>query len=210
MPINRLLIWIALFFPPALAPLAPAAASAGLTPPQQVVEKVSDGLMRVLREDRQLLANDPGFVYRLVDELLIPNIDTARVSALVLGPVWRQTSPAQREAFADAFKEMLIRSYATAINELSEWDIQFLPMSLASDQRDALVRTRILRPSGNPVAVDYRMVRQGERWLAYDVAIEGVSLLANYRSTFVRLAREKGVDGLIQDLAERNADRARS
>ncbi len=184
----------------------PAEASPGLSPPQEVVDRVSSDLMRVLREDRHLLEDDPGFVYRLVDELFLPNVAVDRVAALVLGPVWRQASPSQRVAFAEEFKHMLIRTYATAVNELSEWDIQYLPMSLNPDQNEALVRTQILRPSGNPISVDYRMMRRDGRWLAYDVSIEGVSLLVNYRSTFVRLAREKGLDGLIRDLAQRNAD----
>ncbi|MEY6431778.1 ABC transporter substrate-binding protein [Thioalkalicoccus limnaeus] len=196
-----LLILLALIWLPGPAATQP------LTAPQQVVEKVSDELMRVLREDRQLIERDPEYVYRLVDERFLPHVDFERVSALVLGPVWREASPAQREAFGEEFKHMLIRSYAAAVNELSEWEIQYLPMSLDPDARNAIVRTRILRRGGQPTAVDYRMVRRGERWLAYDVSIEGVSLLANYRSSFVRLARERGIDGLIADLADRNLER---
>ncbi|AGA89006.1 ABC-type transport system involved in resistance to organic solvents, auxiliary component [Thioflavicoccus mobilis 8321] len=186
----------------------PLAADPGLTPPQQVIERVSDGLRRVLREDRDRLASDPQYVYRLVDELLVPNIDVARLSALALGPVWREATPAQREAFAEELKRTLIRTYATAVDALGEWQIQYLPTPFEPDQERAVVRTRIRRPGGEPISVDYRMARRGERWLAYDVAIEGVSLLVNYRSTFVRLAREKGVDGLIEELARHNAERA--
>jgi len=184
----------------------PAWGSADLSPPQQVVERVSERLMRVLREDRELLERDPTSVYRLVDELLLPNVAVDRASVLALGPVSRQTTPAQREAFAEEFKKMLIRTYATAVDELSEWEIRYLPIDLTPEQRETTVRTRILRPGGKPIAVDYRMLRRDGRWLAYDVSIEGVSLLINYRSTFVRLAREKGIDGLIQHLAEHNAN----
>jgi phospholipid transport system substrate-binding protein len=193
-----------------LAWAVPLAASPGLTPPQQVVEAVSEGLRQVLREDRDLLDKDPQYVYRLVDELLVPNVDVVRVSALVLGPVWREATPSQRDAFAEQFKRMLVRTYATAVNELSEWQIQYLPIRMEPDQDKVLVRTRIMRAGGEPVSVDYRMARRGERWLAYDVSIDGVSLLVNYRSNFVRLAREKGIDGLIQDLAQHNAERAGS
>ena len=73
-----------------------------------------------------------------------------------------------------------------------------------------MVRTRVLYPGGDPIEVDYPMHRRSGRWLAYDVAIAGISLLANYRSTFVRMARQKGIDGLIAGLAARNAGKAMS
>lgn len=188
----------------------PLAAEPGLSPPQQVIERVSDGLRQVLREDRDRLANDPQYVYQVVDELLVPHVDLGRSSALALGPIWREASPAQREAFAEEFKRMLVRTYATAVDELGEWQIQFLPTPQAPDQERALVRTRIQRGGGQPISVDYRMVHRNGHWLAYDVSIEGVSLLVNYRSTLVRLARERGVDGMIEELARHNLERAGS
>lgn len=184
-----------------------ATAADGLSGPQKVVQRVSDGLMKVLREDRSLLENDPKYVYRLVDELFVPNVDLDRVSALVLGPYWRRASIRQREAFAHAFKEMLIRTYASAVNELSEWEIRYLPLRLQPGDNEVVVRTKIMRSGGDPIQVDYRMHKRDGRWLAYDVSVAGVSLLTNYRSTFIALARQKGLDGLIADLSARNATR---
>jgi phospholipid transport system substrate-binding protein len=180
-----------------------------LNEPQQVVQRVSDELRRVLREDRHLLQNDPRYVHRLVDELFMPNVDYRRVCAMVLGPFWKRASVEQRQAFGEEFKQLLIHTYATAVNELSEWEIRYLPLPLDRGDKDVLVRTQVMRPGGEPVDVNYRMYKKGGRWLAYDVAVAGVSLLTNYRSTFVRMARKKGVDGLIDDLAARNATRAR-
>jgi phospholipid transport system substrate-binding protein len=184
-----------------------AAPARSLEGPQQVVQRVSDGLMRVLREDRGRLETDPSFIYRLVDELFLPNVDFDRVSGLVLGPFWRDASEQQREGFRREFKEMLIHTYASALNKLSEWDIRYPPLHLEAGQRDLSVPTEVLRGGAPPVEVSYRMTFDGARWRAYDVSVEGVSLLTNYRSTFVRLARQKGLDGLIQDLAQRNATR---
>lgn len=178
-----------------------------LTQPQQVIREVSDGLTRVLREDRRLLETDPAYVHRLVDELFLPNVDFDRVAALVLGPHWRQASPDQRNRFRDAFKGLLIHAYATAVNELSEWEIRFLPMRPGAGERDQVVKTQVLRPGGQPIAVDYRMVERNGRWLAYDVSVEGVSLLSAYRSSFSQMAREKGIDGLIAEIESRSATR---
>ena len=164
--------------------------------------------MQVLREDRGRLETDPTFVYRLVDELFLPNVDFDRVSAQVLGPFWRDASPAQREGFQREYKEMLIHTYASALNKLSEWEIRYPPMRVEAGQVDLSVPTQIMRPGGQPVEVNYRMAFDGTRWRAYDVSVEGISLLRSQRSAFVRLARKKGMDGLIQDLAQRNATKA--
>lgn len=187
-----------------------AVSATAVTPPegpQQVVQHVSDGLMRVLREDRGRLETDPGYVHRLVDELFLPNVDFDRVAGLVLGPYWRDASAPQREGFRREFKAMLIHTYASALNKFSEWEIRYPPLHLEPGQQDLVVPTQILRGGAPPVEVGYRMAFDGARWRAYDVTVEGVSLLTNYRSTFVRLARQKGLDGLIQDLAQRNATR---
>ena len=147
------------------------------------------------------------YVHRLVDELFLPNVDFPRVLAMVLGPYWKKATPAQRDAFGDEFEALLINTYATAVNELSEWEIRYLPLRLRREEKDVVVRTQVLYPGGKPIDVDYRMRKKSGRWLAYDVKVAGVSLLVNYRSTFVRMARQKGFDGLIEDLAARNAMR---
>jgi phospholipid transport system substrate-binding protein len=183
--------------------------AAGANGPQQVVQRVSDGLLRVLREDHNRLETDPTYVYRLVDDLFLPNVDFDRVASLVLGPFWREASTEQRDGFRREFKEMLIHTYASALNKLSEWEIRYPPLRLEPGQLDVAVPTEILRGGAPPVEVTYRMAFDGRRWRAYDVLVEGASLLVNYRSTFVRLARQKGMDGLIRDLAERNATRGR-
>lgn len=194
----------------ALSVIAFAAfASPAVSPegPQDVVQRVSNRLAEILREDGRRLHTDPAFVHRLVDELFLPNVDFDRVSGLVLGPFWPTATDEQRQGFRREFKEMLIRTYASALDKLGNWEIRFPPLHKAPGDRDLTVPTQILRPGAPPVEVSYRMSFDGSQWRAYDVSVEGVSLLASYRSTFVRMARQKGLDGLIQDLAQRNAAR---
>lgn len=196
---------LALFIPLIALPMEGAERGRGLNPPQQVIQGVSDGLMGVLREDRELLGRDPDFVHRLVDRLLLPNVDFSRVSALVLGPHWREASPTQRRAFEAAFKTLLIQTYASALDRLSTWELRFPPMRLDPDQTKTLVRTELQQPGGGPVAVDYRMAKEGGRWVAYDVLVEGVSLLASYRTQLSEIARTRGIEGLLAELDARNA-----
>jgi phospholipid transport system substrate-binding protein len=190
-----------------LAMCLAVATAQDLNPPQRVIQGVSDALMGVLRDDRDLLRNDPERIHRLVDRLFLPNVDFTRVSALVLGPHWRVATPAQREAFEEAFKVLLIQTYASALDRLSTWELRYPPMRLEPSQTRALVRTEMRQPGGTPVAVDYRMAVKGGRWVAYDVLVEGVSLLASYRAQFTEIARRRGVDGLLAELRARNGTR---
>lgn len=184
-----------------------AAAAQKLSEPQRVVETVSDGLVQVLQKEQARLKKDPKYVYQVVDELFLPNVDVDRVSALVLGRHWRIATPEQKKAFNREFKRLVTQTYATAIDEISVdgWNMIYLPTrELQGKAKRVVVRTQVSRPGSKPTSVDYSMLYNGKRWLAYDVAVEGISLLTNYRSSFGRLASEKGMDGLINDLTVRN------
>lgn len=102
---------------------------------------------------------------------------------------------------------MLVRSYATAFNELDDWQTSFLASRPGRNEKDVLVRTKISR-NGPPVAVDYRMRVTEGAWKVYDVKIEGMSLVTNYRSSFNRLMRTSGMNGLISHLSETNKEKS--
>lgn len=209
--INRLYVLSIFFLVTAFG--STVAVAQKLSPPQQVVENISDGLVRVLREQRARLNTDTDFVYEVVNELFVPNVDMNGVSALVLGRHWRAASAQQRAAFRREFTRLVTQTYATAIRELSAdgWDMIYLPTrELGGKNKRVVVRTQIARPGNRPMSVDYSMRYDGRRWLAYDVKVEGISLLNAYRSSFGRLVSQKGLDGLIQDLAARNDSKRES
>lgn len=186
--------------------LATAHAS-GLSEPQQVIESTSNEIKLILKRDRQLLQSDPTYVYKMVDQVLIPHVDLERVSILVLGRFWKKATDDQQEAFKHEFKRMLVRTYATAFNELDDWNMTYLASREGKKPDDILIRTKVTR-DGPPVAVDYRMRNQGQGWKVYDVKIEGMSLVTNYRSSFNRLIRTSGMDGLLSHLRENNNQKA--
>jgi phospholipid transport system substrate-binding protein len=174
-----------------------------LSAPQQVIEDTSNEIKLLLKRDSDLLASDPAYVYKMVDEVLVPHFDLDKISGLVLGRYWKRATGDQKETFKYEFKRMLVRTYATAFNELDDWNINFLQTRTDDKNNDVLVRTKITR-NGPPVAVDYRMRDRGEGWKVYDVKIEGMSLITNYRSSFNRLIRTDGMNGLLTHLAESN------
>lgn len=198
-----LLLWVLWVLVTATGPAA--AERVALSPPQQVIERVSDDLKRVLQTDRARLAADRAYLRRMVDELFMPNLDLEGLTRLVLGPAGRDATPAQRAAFTAAFKDLVINTYAHAVHEIGPWEVRYLPMRPGERPDRVTVRTEVQQPRGQPVAVDYRMVQRDGRWLAYDVLVEGVSLLGSYRNAFAGIARERGLDGLIVELQRRNA-----
>jgi phospholipid transport system substrate-binding protein len=170
-----------------------------LTQPQQVIESTSNEIKRLMLSESQLIASDPAYLYTLVDKVFTPYIDLERISAMVLGRSWRQTSEADREAFKQEFKRMLVRSYATAFQSQPDWEISYLPSRPGNKPNDILVRTKVAN-RGQPLKIDYRMRDSGEGWKVYDVKIEGISLVTNYRSSFKKIIRTSGVRGLIENL----------
>jgi phospholipid transport system substrate-binding protein len=184
-----------------------AGAAEPVDEPVRVVQSTADTVLGTLRQQRVNLQAEPAKVYGLVDELLVPHVDFARLSSLVLGRHWRTASSDQRERFSREFKRLLVRTYATGLLELDTWEIHYPPQRVAADADDVVVRSELLRAGAQPVPVDYRMHRADGRWRVYDVSIDGVSFASTYRNSFDAEVRQVGIDGLINRLGELNAQR---
>ena len=172
--------------------------------PQLQIQEASNRLRTVLQQDGELLMQDPGYVYRVADELLLPNIDMERMSSLVLGRHWREASSHQKQAFSAEFTRLLVRSYSAVIQESGKWEVRFPPSRLQPDSKRTVVQSEVIRPGAQPVKIDYYMYLNEDQWLAYDVKIEGISLVTNYRSSFAKVIRQKGIDGLVAALQAKN------
>jgi phospholipid transport system substrate-binding protein len=176
----------------------------GSADPKVLIQETSDELKALVRNERERLRQDPGYVQRMADEIVGSRVDFSRVSSLVLGKYWARATPEQRAAFSREFKRLLVRTYATTFLDFEDWEIRFLPMPPETRGSDVTVRTEVMHPAGPPVSVLYRLRRGEGGWKAYDVVIEGVSLVTNYRSSFAREVRRHGMDGLIRRIAELN------
>ncbi len=181
-----------------------------LAPPQKLIKDTSEEMIRILEQDRQRLIEDPEHVYRLATDILVPHVDMYRVSRLVLGKYWRRASRDQRMRFSKEFRRMLVRTYASALKQFrGQADIDFLPMRDAPGNNNVIVNTKIAHAGAQPVSVSYRMHLKRGQWLVYDVKVEGVSLVTNYRSSFAHQIRQKGLDHLILRIADLNERRVR-
>jgi len=203
-PKRHLLLLLLMFM---VMPLGAAADT--LAGPQQVIQRISDQLKGILVEHRERMDQDPAFVYQLANDVLIPHVDFSRVSSLVLGKYWRRASEQQRAEFSHQFQRLLVRTYSTAFKEFQGWEISYTPLRMNAGDQDVAVHTQVTREGAPPVDVVYRMhVKDGD-WKAYDVQIEGISLVTNYRSSFAKEVRRSGMQGLIQRITELNDRRTK-
>jgi phospholipid transport system substrate-binding protein len=181
------------------------ASAEDLNPSQQVIQETSDLLHDILQKDKSKL-DDLDYVFQLVNEVLEPRVDLNKISRLVLGKHWRKASEEQKTSFQKEFKGLLVNTYATAFKEFDEWTIHFIPMTFDPTDTRLMVKTEIIQPSRPPVAVNYRMaLNKAGEWKAYDVIIEGISMVTNYKASFSKTIKSAGgLDQVIQQLAEKN------
>lgn len=182
--------------------LAASDNSSKVIPPDQVIQQTAQAILSEVNNNRAVLEKDPQKVYALVGKLLLPHFDFDYASRLVLGPYWRTATPLQRKAFEDAFYRFLINSYSKGLlkGNYSTGNLKVSPWRGNADDTRAMVRTEVLRSNAPPLQVDYAMVRTPHGWQAYDVSIEGISYVLNYRNQFGPEIQQKGLDALIARL----------
>jgi phospholipid transport system substrate-binding protein len=181
------------------------AKSADLLPPQQAIQETSNKLQQRLQD--KVFSQNFLQVTQYVDQLIYPHTDFDKISELVLGKLWNSASSDEQARFKQEFKTLLIRTYSRAFVEFKDWSIRFLPLDMESGANKVVVKTEVLQPGLQPVSVNYRMLLTNGTWKAYDITIEGVSLVTNYRSTFTNEVKTKGSLGaVIDNLAKRNAE----
>lgn len=183
-------------------PAMARAASSTTVPPDQVVRQTAKQIFTAVDNQRAALKQDPQKLYGLVSKILLPHFDLNEASRLVLARYWRTASPAQRKAFEGAFYQFLVYSYANGLlkGNYSQRNIKVEPWRGHADDTRAMIRTQVLRSGAPPAQVDYAMLRTPQGWKAFDVSVEGVSYVLNYRNQFASEIQQHGLDTLIKHL----------
>jgi phospholipid transport system substrate-binding protein len=204
MNVNRYKVFVFFAVLIAFMPITRVMA-ADLLPPQQAVEMASTKLQQKM-QDKSFI-KDFAKVNKFVNEAILPHTDFDKISALVLGKLWKSATPDERERFKQEFQTLLVRTYSRAFVEFKDWSIRYLPIEMESGATKVIVKTEVLQPGLQPVAVNYRMLLSNGEWKAYDIMIEGVSLVTNYRTTFTNEVQTKGsLNAVIDGLAKRNTE----
>lgn len=183
--------------------LVSSVAFAAMTP-DQLVKKTADDVIEVIKNDKDIQAGNQQKIFALAEEKILPNFDFEKVSRLVLGKNWTNASPEQKTAFQAEFKTLLLRTYATALSKYKNQSIEYKPFRMEAGADAATVKTAIQQPGGDPISVDYSLGKKGDDWKVFDIVIEGVSLVTNYRSQFAQEIRQNGLDSLTKKLADKN------
>jgi phospholipid transport system substrate-binding protein len=172
---------------------------------QEMVRSAATQALEALKQSREELQANPAKIYDFVQQYLLPYFDFEYSSRLVLGRNWRTASPEERERFQEAFQRTLIRSYGSAMLKYSDQEIVFLPVRDEPGKDNVTVKTEIDVGDSKPVAVDYNVRLVDGEWKVYDVIIDGISVVVNYRGTFgSEIKRLGGLTPLIEKMEERN------
>jgi len=181
-----------------------SSASIAADGPLELVHKTADDVLVVLKADDSI-QQDKEKIYKLAEEKILPNFDLDRISMLVLGKTWRKINEDQQQQFKSEFKTMLLRTYAVALGKYKDQEIDFKPLRMEPTDKQATVKTQIIQEGAQPISVDYTLAKKDDQWKVFDIVIEGVSLVTNYRSQFASEIKNNGIDSLITKLAEKNS-----
>jgi phospholipid transport system substrate-binding protein len=182
-----------------VAPLAAREADAG-APTDQLRSQV-DRVLKLL-EDPGLQSPDKArerrvAVRKVADEIF----DFGETARRALGRHWAARTPEERDEFVRLFGDLLERSYISKIELYGGEKIQYIGDRIDGDT--ALVQSKLLTKNGSEVPIEYRMLKKAERWLVYDVVIEGVSLVANYRTQFNKIIQTSSFQELVKKMKTR-------
>jgi phospholipid transport system substrate-binding protein len=167
--------------------------------PTQQVQVVVDEVLAILKDNKQ-----QGEMRRqAIRDAIAPHFDFRAMSQSALSVDWKKASPAQQDEFVELFKKLLENVYIVSMEEYGGQTVRYGKEKV--NGKRASVETFILQPSGVETPVIYRVrLKQGE-WFAYDVVVEGVSLVSNYRSTFRTIVHTEGIEGVLRQLEEKVA-----
>lgn len=173
--------------------------------PNTFVQQVAERILDVLKADKALQSGDIRRINEAVDKYVLPYVNFEKTTRLAAGRYWREATPEQREALAREFRGTLVRTYSGAFNRVTpDTTITMLPFRGDANADDVVVQSQVRQSGAQPAAVDYRLERTPEGWRVYDLSVEGIWLIQNYRNQFATQIQQNGIDGLIKALGERN------
>lgn len=190
-----------------------SALQAATETPDVTMQRLTSQVFSRLEEKEAFMKANPDQAQQvgreLVDEFVLPFLDMQLMSRWVVGKSWRGASVEQRQRFIDEFTSMLIRTYASALLEFRGKTVDFKPFHRDPKRKDAVVRAEFSGGGGAPaVPVLFRVrIDKQQSWKVFDIIVDGVSLVKNYRSSFGAEIRKVGFQGLIDRLSTHNAEK---
>ncbi|MHB8920083.1 MAG: MlaC/ttg2D family ABC transporter substrate-binding protein [Halothiobacillus sp.] len=205
--VNRFLLAVALLFGFTLLTSAPVLAESTANTPaaaMHTVQQTADSVIHEIAEHQAEITKNSSALLDIIKRKLLPVVDSERMSRLVLGRYWRTASATQKASFTDQFQQLLVRTYAGPLSRLGNQKITVTGTKPGADSDELVVQSVVSGGDMGSVPVDYRMAQVDGQWKAFDVVIDGVSLINNYRGSFAQVIQQKGLDNLIHTLKTQN------
>jgi phospholipid transport system substrate-binding protein len=188
-----------------LALIRPAFSAEAEHPAAQLVHDTTEKVLARLKADSAKLKADSSLIYPMVDDLVLPHFDFERMSIWVLGKNWRSADGVQQQQFIDEFRTLLVRTYAKALLEYTDQTLRYLPFHAEDDASKVTVKTEIVQAGGPSIPLHYSMyLNKAGAWKVFDIKVDGISLVSNYRSSFATEVRNGGIPRLLEKLVQMN------
>lgn len=171
--------------------------------PDILVRNTAQEVLTILKQEKDL-KNNTRKVSGLIESKILPHFNFSRMTQLAMGKNWKKATPEQQTVLVSEFKTLLVKTYSNSLANYRNQTIDVKPTHVENSANEVVVKVAVNQANGKPIFIDYSMERAGSSWKVYDVTIEGMSLVTNYRSTFAQKVRDGGVDNLIQALKEKN------
>lgn len=187
------------------AMLVAASVSFAQTAPDVLVKTTVDEVMRVIKT-----AKDKRALQDVAEKTVVQHFDFQAMTRLAVGRHWREASPAQQKSLENAFRSLLVTTYTTALSHSPKVEhvVEVRPLQVKPADDDVTVRTLVREPGQKPIEINYRMAKSASGWKVYDVVVENLSLVTNYRGSFNSEISRSGIDGLIKSLEAKNRQNA--
>jgi phospholipid transport system substrate-binding protein len=173
--------------------------------PDALLERTSAQVLKILRDDHELLKEEPDRVYKIIDDYILPHLDDVTMAKLALGKNWKKATKEQKLEFVGEFRNLLVRTYSKSLIEYKDQEIKYFPVELAADTYKTSVKAEVIQPGGPSIPMAYRVRIKNNEWKVYDIKIDGVSLVTSYRGTFTQEIRKSGIEGLLKYLRDKNS-----
>jgi phospholipid transport system substrate-binding protein len=174
--------------------------------PYRLVSSVSAEVLDTLRGWNAQMREDQSRLVALIEDKVAEYFDFRLIAAQVLGRHWRTAGQEQQQAFTTAFRNLLINTYAAVFRNYDDQTVDTLDVQQTGSPDRVLVNTLVKQAGEADIRIDYRLYRKDSRWYIYDVVVDGISLLINYRSEYARVLQRQSLDKLIERLKEKNAE----
>lgn len=188
--------------------LVGCSAVAAEIPPDVLVKNTAQDVLAIIKQDKDIQSGNNKKVLELVDAKVLPHFDFSRMAQLAVGRHWPKATPEQRQALISEFRTLLVRTYSNSLTSYKNQTIDYKLLKLQPADTDVTVKTVVNQPGGQPIPIDYKLEKTDNGWKVYDVAVDNVSLVLNYRGSFGSEIKNNGIDGLIRTLSDKNRQEA--